>query len=56
MGMYNKDKTEVLKIRVTPEQSDFLSKMAASWGVTKSQVVRAIIDTYRVGGPNHENK
>lgn len=56
MGMYHKDKTEVLKIRVTQEQDEYLMRMAVLWGVSKSQVLRSIIDSYRFRGPDDENK
>lgn len=56
MGMYFKDKTETLKVKITQEQDEFLMRMAVSWGVSKSEVVRVIIDSYRHGGTTNENK
>ena len=55
MGMYFKDKTETLKAKITMEQDEFLMRMSVAWGVSKSEVVRIIIDSYR-HGVNNENK
>lgn len=49
MGMYFKDKTEVYKIRFTPEQADYINRLAKSLNCTKSQAVRFIVDTIRAG-------
>lgn len=56
MAMYFKDKSEICKIRVTQEQNEYLMRLSVSWGVSKSEVVRAIIDSYRKGESNNENK
>lgn len=55
MGMYFKDKTETLKAKITQEQDEFLMRMSVAWGVSKSEVVRIIIDSY-IRGNNNENK
>ena len=54
--MYFKDKTESLKAKITREQDEFLMRMSVSWGVSKSEVVRIIIDSYRFGGNKNEYK
>lgn len=54
--MYFKDKTETLKAKITMEQDEFLMRMSVHWGVSKSEVVRIIIDSYRFGGKKNEHK
>ena len=56
MGMYFKDKTETLKAKITMEQNEFLMRLSVAWGVSKSEVVRIILDSYIHGGKQHENK
>lgn len=56
MAMYYKDKTETLKAKITMEQDEFLMSMSVALGVSKSEAVRIIIDSYRHGGQQHENK
>lgn len=56
MGMYFKDKTEVYKIRFTPEQADYIERLAKALNCSKSQAVRFIVDTIRFGEKQHENK
>ena len=62
MGMYFKDKTEVYKVRFTPEQAEYIEFMAKMFGCSKSQAVRIIVDSVRmyepvdVGGIENENK
>lgn len=56
MGMYFKDKTETLKAKITMEQDEFLMRLSVAWGVSKSEVVRIIIDTYRKGGEGNADK
>lgn len=56
MAMYYKDKTETLKAKITQEQDEFLMSMSVALGVSKSEAVRIIIDSYRHGGRQHENK
>lgn len=46
--MYFKDKTETLKAKITQEQDEFLMRMSVKLGVSKSEAVRIIIDSYRV--------
>lgn len=53
--MYLKDKEERVTIRLTNEQLGFIDRLAFGWGVSRSDIMRIIIDTYRKGG-NNENK
>lgn len=53
--MYFKDKEERVTIRLTNEQLSFIDKLALGWGVSRSDIVRVIIDTYRKE-ENYENK
>lgn len=48
MGMYFKDKTEVYKVRFTPEQAEYIEFMAKMFGCSKSQAVRIIVDSVRL--------
>lgn len=54
--MYFKDKTEVYKIRLTPEQSAFIDSLAKVMNCSKSEIVRKVIDSYRLRGRQDENK
>lgn len=54
--MYFKDKTEVFKVRLTQEQVEFILRLSVAWGVSKSEVMRKIVDSYKAGGINNENK
>ncbi len=54
--MYFKDKTEVYKIRFTPEQSEYIERLAVALNCSKSQAVRFIVDTVRLGEKLDENK
>lgn len=56
MGMYMKDKTEVFKIRFTPEQAEYIERLAQSVNCSKSQAVRLIVDIVRIGEKHHENE
>lgn len=56
MGMYFKNKTEEYKIRFTPEQADYIERMAKALNCSKSQAVRFIVDTLRLGEKHNENK
>lgn len=49
MGMYFKDKTEVYKVRFTKEQADYIERLSKSLNCSKSQAVRFIVDTLRIG-------
>ena len=44
MGMYMKNKTEEYKIRFTPEQADYIERLAKNLDCTKSQAIRIIVD------------
>lgn len=56
--MYLNNLSEVIKLRLTPEQKDFCIRMADCYGVTPSAFLRMIIDTYRVldKGDSHEDE
>lgn len=49
MGMYFKDKTEVYKVRFTPEQNEYILKLSKALNCSKSQALRFIVDTVRLG-------
>ena len=51
--MYFKDKTEVYKIRFTKEQANYIDRLARSIGCSKSQAIRFIVDTVRLGEKHH---
>lgn len=53
MGMYFKDKTEVYKVRFTKDQSDYIDRLAKALNCSKSQAVRFIVDTVRIGEKNY---
>lgn len=56
MGMYAKDKTEVFKVRFTPEQADYIMRLSIALNCSKSQAVRFIVDTLRLGEKYNEDK
>lgn len=57
MAMYSKDKTEIYKIRFTPEQSNYINRLSKALNCSKSQAVRFIVDTVRLGeGLKNEDK
>lgn len=56
MGMYFKDKTEIYKVRFTPEQADYIERLSKALNCSKSQAVRFIVDTVRLGEKYNENK
>lgn len=56
MGMYFKDKTEIYKVRFTLEQSEYIDKLAAALNCSKSQAIRFIVDTVRLGGKYYEDE
>ena len=56
MGMYYKDKTEVYKVRFTPEQHDYIIRLSKALGCSKSEAVRFIVDTVRLGEKLNEYK
>lgn len=51
--MYGMKKTEVLKIRITEEQNNFITKIATDLNINKSDVVRKLIEGMMA---THENK
>ena len=53
--MYFKDKEQRVTIRLTNEQLAFIDRLALGWGVSRSDILRVIIETYR-RGDNNENK
>lgn len=56
MGMYFKDKTEVYKVRFTKEQSDYINRLSQALNCSKSQAIRFIVDTVRLGEKLNEDK
>lgn len=56
MGMYSKNKTEIYKVRFTPEQSDYIERLSKALNCSKSQAVRFIVDTLRLGEKLNENE
>lgn len=56
MGMYSKDKTETFKVRFTPAQAEYINRLAAALNCNKSQAVRFIVDTLRLGEKFNEDK
>lgn len=56
MAMYSKDKTEVYKVRFTKEQAEYIERLSIALGCSKSQSVRFIVDTLRLGEQYNENK
>lgn len=57
MGMYFKDKTEVYKLRFTKEQADYIERLSVALNCSKSQTLRFIVDSFRMGEKIHnENK
>lgn len=56
MAMYSKDKTEVYKVRLTPEQDDYIKRLAKALGCSKSQAVRFVVDSFRLGEKYNEDK
>ena len=51
--MYCKDKEFRITVRLTNEQLNYIDKLAQGWGVSRSDILRVIIETYR--GANNEN-
>lgn len=47
-NMYFKDKKETVIVRVSEEQADFIEYLANVWGCSKSEVMRKILDTFRL--------
>lgn len=56
MGMYFKDKTEVYKVRFTKEQAEYIERLSNALGCSKSQAVRFIVDTLRIGEKQNADK
>lgn len=56
MAMYFKDKTEVYKVRFTKEQAEYIERLSVALNCSKSQAVRFIVDTLRIGEKMNENK
>lgn len=48
--MYFKDKTEVYKIRLTVEQSKYVGALADLLNCSKSEIIRKMIESFRLGG------
>lgn len=56
MAMYSKDKTEVYKVRFTPQQAEYIERISKALNCSKSQAVRFIVDTVRLGEKYNEDK
>lgn len=56
MGMYFKDKTEVTKVRFTVDQIEYIDRLAKSIGCSRSEAIRFIVDTIRLGAKYHANE
>ena len=53
--MYQKNLTEQIKIRLSPDDLNFLSLLADSLGVSVSQVIRNLIRSARVSFDDFDN-
>lgn len=42
--MYLKDKTELLQIRVSKKQMDYLDSLSKTTGISKTELIRGYID------------
>ena len=56
MAMYKKNKVNKVFVRLSDEQVNFLDRLASDWELNRSEVIRIIIDSSRMGGVNHENE
>lgn len=56
MGMYKKNKVHKVFVRLSSEQVDFLDRLATAWGRNRSEVMRIIIDSARMGDAYREDK
>lgn len=54
--MYAKDKTEIYKIRLTKKQSKYVDDLANVFNCSKSEIIRKMVDSFRLGGKTIENK
>lgn len=54
--MYFKDKTEIYKVRLTKEQSRYVNNIADCFNCSKSEVIRKMVDSFRLGGKAIEDK
>lgn len=54
--MYFKDKTEIYKIRLTKEQSNYVENLSKVFNCSKSEVIRKMVESYRFGGKVIEDK
>ena len=54
--MYFKDKTEIYKVRFTLEQSEYIERMSKALNCSKSEAIRFIVDTVRLGEKLNANK
>lgn len=56
--LYLNNLSEVIKLRLTPEQKEFCIVMSDRYGITPSAFLRMLIDTYRVldKGDSHEDE
>lgn len=56
MGMYLKDKDFIYKVRFNKEQDDYIKRLTKALGCSKSEAVRFIVDTVRLGEKLNEYK
>ena len=56
MGKYFKDKTEVYKVRLTKEQSEYVGRLSKALNCSKSHAIRCCIDMLMIGEKQNENK
>lgn len=53
--MYLKDKSVKVSVRISDDQLSFLHRLSGLYGLSVSEVLRAILDSYR-GGFNYEDE
>lgn len=54
MGFYSKDKKHEYKVRLSEEQNEYITRLCKALNCNKSQAIRFIIDTVRMG-EKHEH-
>lgn len=42
--MYMKDKTEILKVRVSKKEMEYLNNLAQTMGISKSKIIRDYVN------------
>lgn len=56
MGMYFKDKQIPFKVRLSQEQFEYITRLSNSLNCSKSQAMRFVVDTVRLGEKYNENQ